>query len=105
MVDDNESRLGTSVQYQSTTVRAARNRQTVIPTYSFWAMALDPRTKKKVVKVLSEEDLVMLWRDISQAVLSIAEGRVAAAQAVDASASTNASTEAVVDSGRPRSNN
>jgi len=105
MIDDFESRWGTSVQYQSTTVRAARNRQTGIPTYSFWAMALDPRTKKKLVKVLSEEDLVMLWRDISQAVLSIAEGRVATAQAVDASASTNASTEAVVARGRPRSNN
>jgi len=47
MIDDFDSRWGSEVRYNSRTVRAARNRQIGIPTYSFWAMALDPRTKKK----------------------------------------------------------
>jgi hypothetical protein len=102
MINDFDSRWGSEVRYNSRTVRAARNRQIGIPTYSFWAMALDPRTKKKLSKVLSDVDIMKLWSDIHGAVLSIVEGLAAI---VDVNDETNTSTAPIVARGRPRSIN
>jgi len=73
MKDDFESRWGTRVQYFSTTQRSSRRRQSGLPTYSFWAMALDPRTKKMIPKILSANDVQLLWKDILDAVLEVAQ--------------------------------
>ena len=72
MIDDFDSRWGESISYSSETIRSSRSRQIGIPTYSFWAMALDPRTKKKLSKVLPIPDQTQLWKDIQVAVLEIA---------------------------------
>jgi hypothetical protein len=39
-------------------------------------MALDPRTKKMVSKLLSEEDRKLLWSDVTAAVLEIAANNI-----------------------------
>ena len=72
MLSDFKVRWGASIAYHSDTVRETRNRQRGIPTYSFWAMALDPRTKKKLNKVLSQFHRDQLWKDITAAVMTIA---------------------------------
>jgi len=68
MIDDFNRRWGERCIYLSSTVRGFRNRQIGIPTYAFWATALDPRTKKKLSKVLNQQDIASLWHDIEQAI-------------------------------------
>ena len=44
-----------------------------IPTYHFWAMLLDPRTKKYITRVLPREiDRERLWKDVESACAEIA---------------------------------
>ena len=45
MLQDFNSSWSDACYYMSTTTRGARNRPVGIPTYHFWAMLLDPRTK------------------------------------------------------------
>ena len=71
MIDDFNSRWGERCIYLSSSVRGFRNRQIGIPTYAFWATALDPRTKKKLSKVLNQQDIASLWHDIEQAILRL----------------------------------
>jgi hypothetical protein len=59
--------------YSNDVVRASRRRQVGIPTYAFWAAALDPRTKKKLSKQLIAEDQTRLWLDLSEAVKGFVE--------------------------------
>jgi hypothetical protein len=72
MLSDFKARWVTSITYHSDTVRETRNHQKGIPTYSFWAMALDPRSKKKLNKVLSQFFRNQLWKDLTAAVVAIA---------------------------------
>lgn len=76
MIEDFHIRWGQMLSYSSVTKRTKGHRQTGIPTYSFWAMALDPRTKKKVSKTLSECDCNRLWKDLTDAVLDIARENI-----------------------------
>jgi hypothetical protein len=73
MKDDFESRWGTHLQYFSTTQRSVRRRQSGLPTYSFWAMALDPRIKRMISKIFPANDVELLWKDILGAVLDVAQ--------------------------------
>jgi len=104
MVDDFHSRWGPTLRYISSTVRGRGNRQVGIPTYSYWAMALDPRTKRKLVKLLSEADVKQLWEDIGKVILSIATDNLA----VNVDGGTvDPPVDITVDAvlrGRPRSN-
>lgn len=68
MVADFNERWGDSTTYSREVVRAARGRQVGIPTYAFWATALDPRTKRRISKILHPEDSVRLWDDLNHAV-------------------------------------
>ena len=70
---DFTSRWGDRCQYSRTVVRGQRNRQIGVPTYAFWATALDPRTKKKLSKILPEDEIRELWRDVEAAIMSLAE--------------------------------
>jgi len=60
----------------SSTVRGRGKRQVGLPTYSYWAMALDPRTWRKLLKLLSKDDVKQLWEDIGKVILSIAADNV-----------------------------
>ena len=55
MQEDFHERWGDSLEYSSNIIRANRRRQKGIPTYSYWALGLDPRTKRKVSKLLEDE--------------------------------------------------
>jgi hypothetical protein len=57
MVCDFNSRRGDECTYSRVVVRVTRNRQLGIPSYAFWATALDPRTTKKLTKGLNHEDV------------------------------------------------
>jgi hypothetical protein len=72
MLSDFKARWGASFTYHSDTVRETRNHHKGIPTYSFWAMALDPRSKKILNKVLSQFFRNQLWKDLTAAVVAIA---------------------------------
>ncbi len=48
-----------------------RRRQKGIPTYAFWALALDPQTKRKVTTILWEIDVTTMWLDITDAIRKI----------------------------------
>jgi len=60
--------LGERVAYSTDVIRSNRRRQKGIPTYAFWALVLDPRTKTKVSKILHEHEITTLWSDISTAI-------------------------------------
>ena len=69
MLQDFNSSWSDACYYMSTTTRGARNRPVGIPTYHFWAMLLDPRTKKFITRVLSHEnERERLWKDVESAV-------------------------------------
>jgi hypothetical protein len=53
---DFTERGGAEVRCFSYTLRAKRNRPSGIPTYSFWPMTSDPRSKKKLSKLSTEVD-------------------------------------------------
>jgi hypothetical protein len=76
MVDDFHSCWGPSLRCISSTVCGSGNHQVGLPTYSYWAMALDPQTKRKLLKLLSEDDVKQLWEDIGKVILSIAADNV-----------------------------
>jgi hypothetical protein len=56
--------------------RGARNCQIGIPAYAFWAMVLDPRTKKYLSKVLPNgNERTRLWNDVQCCCYEIARER------------------------------
>jgi len=71
MRTDFTNRWGTRCEYARHVVRGERNRQVGIPTYAFWATALDPRTKKKLSKLLPEAEVQQLWRDVEAAIITL----------------------------------
>jgi hypothetical protein len=71
MIEDFNSRWGASCRYNRHLVRADRNRQIGIPSYAYWATALDPRTKKKLTKCLTLHDANRVWEDITNAALQL----------------------------------
>ncbi len=71
MRTDFTKRWGTRCEYAWHVVRGERNRQVGIPTYAFWATALDPRTKKKLSKLLPEGEVQQLWRDVESAIITL----------------------------------
>ncbi len=71
MQEDFHDRWGEMIQYSANTVRTSRRRQKGIPTYAFWALALDPRTKRKVRKILSNAIETRLWNDIVMAIVQL----------------------------------
>ena len=73
MIDDFNSRWGEEPSYSHETRRGDRNRQIGIHAYSYWAMALDPRTKKYLPKVLTNHrEIWRLWDDIKESCLEVA---------------------------------
>lgn len=60
--------MGERVAYSTDVIRSNRRRQKGIPTYAFWALVLDPRTKTKVSKILHENEITTLWLDITTAI-------------------------------------
>jgi aryl-alcohol dehydrogenase-like predicted oxidoreductase len=70
MIDDFNSRWGEELSYSHQTRRGDRNRQMGIHAYSYWAMALDPRTKKYLPKILmNQQEIRRLWKDIEESCL------------------------------------
>jgi hypothetical protein len=70
MIDDFNNRWGEEVSYSFETRRGDQNRQIGIHAYSYWAMALDPRTKKYLQKILTNgRDVWRLWDDIKKSCL------------------------------------
>lgn len=47
------------------------NRQEGIPKYAYWAAMIDPRTKRRTMRLLANEELDLIWRDIDQEILAI----------------------------------
>ena len=73
MLEDFHSRWREASYYTTTTVRAASNRKVGIPTYSYWAIVLDPRTKKYIGRVLPHAICrERLWKDVESACVEIA---------------------------------
>jgi hypothetical protein len=72
MIVDFKNRWGDRVTYSSHCVRGDRRRQVGVPTYAFWAMVLDPRTKKMISKVLSPDEVFALWQDVTDEIIRIA---------------------------------
>ena len=67
MIDDFNSRWGEESSYSHQTRRGDRNRQIGIHAYPYWAMALDPRTKKYLPKILTNHrEIRRLWDDIEE---------------------------------------
>ena len=76
MLDDFRTRWGEGVNYEFTIQRGARNRKIGIPAYAFWAMVLDPRTKKYLSKVLPNgTERTRLWNDVQRCCYEIARER------------------------------
>jgi hypothetical protein len=73
MIADFNRRWGEVCTYNREVVRADHNRQIGIPTYGFWAAAIDPGTKKKLTKCLTQNDMNRVWEDITYAVLKLKE--------------------------------
>jgi len=61
--------FGDELRYTFETRRGDRNRQIGVHAYSYWAMALDPRTKKYLPKILNHRDRRLLWEDIKECCL------------------------------------
>ena len=73
MLEDFNSRWSDACYYMPITTRGARNRQVGIPTFHFWAMVLDPHTKKYITRVFPHEiDRERLWKDVESACAEIA---------------------------------
>jgi hypothetical protein len=69
MLEDFNSRLRDACYYMPITTHGARNLQVGIPTYHFWAIVLDPHTKKYTARVLPHYiDRERLWKDVESAV-------------------------------------
>jgi hypothetical protein len=73
MKQDFDNRWGDTLQYSYNTIRTSRRRQKGIPTYAYWALVLDPRTKKKVKKILKEEEITEVWDDIRMAIVQLVQ--------------------------------
>jgi hypothetical protein len=71
MRQDFHQRWGDTIIYSSNVIRSHRRRQKGIPTYAFWALALDPRTKRKVSTILRDIDVTTMWLDITDAIRQI----------------------------------
>jgi hypothetical protein len=73
MLQDFHSRWGEGLNYEFQTQCGARSRQLRIPAYTFWAMILDPRTKKYLSKVMPNmNDRMRLWNDMKHTCHEIA---------------------------------
>jgi len=58
------------LRYSYATRRGDRNRQVGIHAYSYWSMALDPRTKKYLPKILTNHrEIRRLWDIIKESCL------------------------------------
>jgi hypothetical protein len=68
---DFNDRWGKDCRYRRDVVRVGHNRQIGIPTYGFWATALDPRTQRKCTKCLNPDDANRVWADITSAILQL----------------------------------
>jgi len=72
MLEGFNSRWRDACYYMTITTLGARNCQVCISTYHFWAMLLDPRTKKYIARVLpSEINRERLWKDVESACVEI----------------------------------
>ncbi len=66
MREDFISKWGEECHYRGATARGERNRQVGIPTYAYWVLLLDPRTKKGIPKILKKHgDKARLWIDLN----------------------------------------
>jgi hypothetical protein len=72
MIVDFKNRWGDRVTYSSHCVQGDQRHQVGVPTYAFWAMVLDPRTKKIVSKVFSPDEVLVLWQDVTDEIVRIA---------------------------------
>jgi hypothetical protein len=68
MQEDFQEHWGDRVAYSTDVIRSNCSQQKGIPTYAFWALVLDPRTKTKVSKILHENEITTLWLDITTAI-------------------------------------
>jgi hypothetical protein len=67
MIDDFNSRWGEESSYSHETRRGDRNHQIRIHAYSYWAMVLDPWTKRYLPKILiNHRELRRMWDDIME---------------------------------------
>ena len=68
MLEDFNSRWRDACYYTPITTRGARNCQLGISIYHFWAMLLDPHSKKNIARVLPHEiNRERLWKDVESA--------------------------------------
>ncbi len=64
------------LKYKFTIQHGARGHQIGIPAYTFWAMVLDPHTKKYLSKVLPNlNERTRLWNDVQRCCYKIARER------------------------------
>jgi hypothetical protein len=73
MVDDIKTRWGDSSTYSNAVVRSSRQHQVGVPKYAFWESLLDPRTKRKVTKILPATDVDVLWLDLIDGVKVVSQ--------------------------------
>ncbi len=76
MQEDFHEHWGDTFSYSSTTEQSSRRCHKGTPPYSHWALALDalaldPRTKRKVSKLLQEHLVTLIWIDIHDAIKKI----------------------------------
>jgi hypothetical protein len=71
MWQDFHQRWGDTITYSTNIIRSQRRCQKGIPTYAFWALALNLRTKRKVTTVLWEIGVTTMWSDITDAIQQI----------------------------------
>jgi len=71
MYNDFIQRWGENIRYSSNIIHGNMRRQEGIPKYAYWAALLDPRTKKKTIQRLDQEEVTEIWKDIRDAIISI----------------------------------
>ncbi len=75
MIDDFNSRWGEEMRFSYETRRSDRNHQVGIHAYSYWAMVLDPRTKKYLPKILTNaREVWTLQNENKESCLEVARG-------------------------------
>ena len=96
------------LRYSYATRRGDRNRQVGIHAYSYWSMALDPRTKKYLPKILTNHrEIRRLWDDIKESCLEVAKTamiqRVGEEECIDVVAEQKARANNIIVQQRNRS--
>jgi hypothetical protein len=69
MYNDFIQRWGENIKYSSNIVHGHMKRQEGIPKYAYWAALLDPRTKKKTIQRLDQDEVTEIWKDIRDAII------------------------------------